>query len=839
MKKVISFLTFLGSCISIYFLIGFISSCSSDEGKLEKIVAIKSIAPEHIIINKKVEVKYEQETNNCTSCHEGIEPMRDIHSGMMQQILEVADKSGNRGNDCIVCHGGNPETAVKDLAHKGSIDYFINDKGPKNFYPDPGSPWINDHTCGTCHEEQVRTQFTSLMFTEAGKIQGTLWGFGGLNGYNHDIGNYDVQEVKVHEILGTDIYKDYMAKLKGNEPQVYPSKMKALPKAPTAAEVDENPQLAVYTYIRQECNRCHTGSKGRQKRGDFRGMGCTSCHVAYSNEGYYEGKDKALSKEETGHLLVHSMQSSRKCKVKVNGKEYSGIPVETCTTCHNRGKRIGTSYQGIMETAYSSPFMGGGNEQEKLHTKKYLRLHQDIHLEKGMLCQDCHTSNDVHSDGTLAGTTLAPVEIECQDCHGTTSKFPWELPLGYSDEVVGERPAVGAPRGLTKELMKYLKMGTEYNPEDGYLISARGNPIPNVVKRGNGIVLHTAGGKDLDLKPLKQIYLDGELSLKGEVAMVTIQKHTDDLECYTCHADWAPQCYGCHVKVDYSQPCKKNPDWIAMAAAHDEQGLTAEARGELEDYLIDGQVTEQRSYLRWEDPPLAVNGEHRISPAIPGCQTTITVIGQDGTPLLLNHIFKIPNVEGAGEEGQLGIDISPVQPHTISKEARACESCHTNPKSMGYGIQGGKIYADPSNNYPVEVSDANGNVLSEKANGQINAIPNLEMDWSRFVDEEGNQLQTVGHHFSGSRPLNNEERANMDRRGVCMSCHQVVPEGNMAVDLLHHIKEVKGKKYDTDGHNDLVYKIVNTAAWAQLLAGLLVILLLIILILKWRKKSKH
>ena len=37
--------------------------------------------------------------------------------------------------------------------------------------------------------------------------------------------------------------------------------------------------------------------------------------------------------------------------------------------------------------------------------------------------------------------------------------------------------------------------------------------------------------------------------------------------------------------------------------------------------------------------------------------------------LLENEIFKIPNVEGAGEEGQLGIDISPVQPHTIQAES--------------------------------------------------------------------------------------------------------------------------------------------------------------------------
>ena len=32
-------------------------------------------------------------------------------------------------------------------------------------------------------------------------------------------------------------------------------------------------------------------------------------------------------------------------KVVVNGKVYSGIPHETCVTCHNRGKRIGVSFR--------------------------------------------------------------------------------------------------------------------------------------------------------------------------------------------------------------------------------------------------------------------------------------------------------------------------------------------------------------------------------------------------------------------------------------------------------------------------------------------------------------
>ncbi len=773
-------------------------------------------------VPKFTQSKHDLSDNSCVSCHKGLEAIRDVHSGMMQAILEVADDAGITGNDCVVCHGGNPKSFSEKESHKGTIAYFKSNPGPKNFYPDPGSPWINKNTCGTCHDEQVKTQFTSLMFTEAGKIQGSLWGFGGLNGYKHDVGNFNVTSNKLHETLGTEKYSAYMQEIEAKEGQVFPKTMVELPPAPTADEVEVNPQLAVYTYLRQECQRCHTGSKGREKRGDYRGMGCSSCHIPYSNEGYYEGGDSLLQGKK-GHPLVHSIQSTRECKVEVHGKEYSGIPVETCTTCHDRGKRIGTSYQGLMETAYGSPFMGDGGEQEKLHTKNYLHLHADIHLDKGMLCQDCHTSLDVHSDGRLAGTTLAPVEIECQDCHGTPQKYPWELPLGYGDEVASEVPATGEARGVAKEKLEHTKQGTNYHPQDGFLLSARGNPIENAVKKGNEIILHTAGGKDLELKPLKKIYEDGELSQEGEIAMVNVSKHIDQLECYSCHADWAPQCYGCHIKIDYSTG-EQHPDWVAMAKDHDSSGLTADARGEYEKHLIDGKVTEQRSYLRWENPPLVINGEHRVSPAIPGCQTTVTVIGKNGNALLSNHIFKIPNVEGADTSGQLAIDISPVQPHTTSKKSRACESCHTNPQSMGYGIDGGTTFANPSEAYVVDLTSPDGAILSDSHKVQINAIPNLDVDWSRFVDENGVQRQTVGHHFSGSRPLNNEERSNLDRRGVCASCHQSLPEENLAVSLLHHMKEVSGKKYDKDGHNSLIYKILNVSAWVQVLFILFILI---------------
>jgi hypothetical protein len=772
--------------------------------------------------------------NSCISCHGGIEHIREPESEMMIAIFAEADKAGFNGNDCVVCHGGNPKMKAKDLAHSGTVPFFESHPGPKDFYPDPGSPWINENTCGTCHQAQVSTQFTSLMFTEAGKIQGTLWGFGGKNGYKHDIGNYDTEGKDVHELLGTDVYKEYIAKLIAEEPDVFPKTMTQLPAAPTAEEVEKDPTLAVYTYMRQECQRCHTGSKGRQKRGDFRGIGCSSCHVPYSNEGLYEGNDLTISRTEPGHMLVHSLQSTRECKVSVHEKEYSGIPVETCTTCHDRGKRIGTSYQGLMETAYSSPFMGDGGDQEKLHTKKYLHLHADIHKDKGMLCQDCHTSGDVHSDGLLVGTTLAPVEIECQDCHGTPQQYPWELPLGYSDEVQGSVPASGGARGVTKELLDYLKQGTEYDPQDGYLLTARGNPFVNVVRQGDSVIVHTAGGKDIPLQPLKKLLHEDKLSDEGKIAMVGIQGHIDKLECYACHSTWAPQCYGCHIKVDYSTG-EKHPDWIAMGNDHDASGLTADARGEHEKYLIEGKVTEQRSYLRWENPPLAVNGEHRISPAIPGCQTTVSVIGKDGTPLLLNHIFKIPNVEGAGEEGQLAIDISPVQPHTVSKKSRTCESCHNNPVSMGYGIEGGDIYEDPSKPYVVDLMTADGEVLPKQHKTQINAIENLNIDWSRFVDEDGTQLQTVGHHFKGSRALNNEERAKLDRRGVCSSCHKEIPDRDLATSLLVHVREHLDMTVDKEEHSSILNKLVKLGAWVQVLGFIFALLLGGFLVYRFKK----
>jgi len=763
--------------------------------------------------------------NECIVCHKGIEDIRDRGSKMMSAILEVAKKAGHEGNDCIVCHGGNPKSKSKKYAHKGTPQYFKENKGPKEYYPAPASSWINENTCGTCHPNQVASQMNSLMMSESGKIQGALWSFAKNDDYNHNISNYKTKNPDDNKTrLGTDTYRKYMQKLATMEPQVFPKEVEELPEAPSVEEIHKDPSLAVYTYLRQECLRCHTGSKGREKRGDFRGIGCASCHIPYSNEGYYEGSDKSTTKSKRGHMLTHQIQSSRKVKVSVNDVNYSGVPVETCTTCHNRGKRIGVSYQGLMETEYQGPFDAHGKEQAKLHTKRYMHMKEDIHYKKGMLCQDCHTSNDLHGDGFLSGANLAAVEIECQDCHGTTSSYPWELPIGYSDEF-NTSAQTGDARGVASSVAEYLKQGYVPEKEDGYILSARGNPLPKAVKKGNKIIMHLASGKDLELKPLKLLKEQKALSKKALIAMDTIESHTSEMECYTCHASWAPQCYGCHVKIDYSEG-KKNVDYLKASHDQDMHGTTGEMR-DLKKYLIPGKVTETRSYMRWEDPALAQNGEGRISPVIPGCQTTITVIGKDGKALLQNHIYKIPNVEGAGDEGQNAIDMSPVQPHTITKEARSCESCHSSPKALGLGVGAGELNADPNRASIIELMSADGKLLSKRANEQIAAIPNLKHDYSQFVDENGTQLMTVGHHFKLSQALDKAQRDKLDRRGVCVSCHIDIPKGNLAISAMTHIAQMSEVNIDNKEHKSIINKILNLSAWVQIFAVVFVLLVFI------------
>ena len=761
--------------------------------------------------------------SGCLSCHKGIEDIRASDSPMMLMINAFSVTHGDK-DGCVMCHGGDPTATTAEKAHLGAPQSLVEAKGPQTFYPDPGAMDINKFTCGqsACHQGYAERLEKSLMNTEAGKIQGNLhtWGIPEVQNYKVPWGNYDVVDGDGPvPSIGTDAYKAYMKDMIAAHKDQFPTELKQIPN-PSVEEIEKDPKLAGFTYQRQQCQRCHVTVKGREKRGDYRGQGCSSCHIPYGNEGIYEGNDPTIDKTEKGHLLTHQMQATRKSKVKHGDITYSGIPVETCNSCHNRGKRIGVTYQGLMEFPYGSPFNEKGEKQPKLHTKQYLFISDDLHHqiksrpenpEGGLLCQDCHTTIDMHGDGNIPGTTLAQVEIECQDCHGTPEKFPWELPLGHGEEF--NQPLDKKGRGLSdKALMETSAYATAYEKKDGFLLTARGNPFGNVVKEGKKAILHSATGIDFQVPLLKQISLDDDWkSPDAKVAMSNVEKHAESLECYACHASWVPQCYGCHVHVDYSNGAS-DTDWIASGSQRNPDGSTAESPLGVSGLKSPGKVHETRAYLRWEEPVLGINGEGRVTPLMPGCQIVYTVKDRQGKTIALDQIATSPDEqkELGQERTPLAIDMAPVQPHSAQRKARTCESCHNNPKAMGYGISGGVFQT----RYPVNIVEdlidqKTGKVIPKNYQIQIPKIEALDFDWSTII-KDGQQVQTVGTHWPLSRALPKEMRDAMDRTGLCMGCHRemtnaelwekVSTEGSLSdaehIELMNKLLKAYGEKKD-------------------------------------------
>jgi hypothetical protein len=752
---------------------------------------------------------------------------------MLAAIVARSSAYGEVGQ-CLFCHGGTSPAPTPETAHVGAPD----DLPPQTYLPAPASIWVADQVCGECHQNTIDTLTRALMQTEAGKIQGTTWGFGAFEGTEHRWANYNVDALQEFPV-GSDAYHAYIARLIEAIPNVFPSRMEQVP-APDMERLAQDPRQAAFTYIRTECQRCHVGVRGARRRGDWRGVGCAACHIPYSNEGFYQGEDPSIPRDEPGHVLVHRIQSSREAQVQVGDVTYSGIPVETCTTCHNRGKRIGVSFQGLMETAWRGAPNEAGGLQPGLHGKYYLFVEDDRHHrgsgdEGGLLCQDCHTSIDVHGDGHLFGTNLAQVEIECTDCHGTPGQYPWELPLGFGDELGLELGSDA--RGTVSTPTDQMRMGTLYPSEEGYLLSARGNPLGNVVRRGNRVILHSASGTDHEV-PALRVRRD-QFTDEGRVAMEGIERHIEQLECSACHTTWAPQCYGCHVTVDYSGD-HRGTDWIAAGNLRNAAGLTADMIDGLTPPTLPGQVREERSYLRWEEPALAVNGEGRVTPVVPGCQTTTTIIGPDGEALAHSAIWRgPPDVEGGGAEGQRTLDMSPTTPHTVTRNARTCVSCHANAMALGYGVGGGAYQRRNSEPITVDLATFDHQTIPARSKVQLQPVPELPFDWSRFVTEDGQQLQTVGHHLPLSAPLSQETRERMQRVGACLACHRDIPAGTPFVQALTAGSELVMPVHSDEDHAWVLNHLLNTAAAAQILLPILAMISLVAFIVVWVRRGRR
>lgn len=755
---------------------------------------------------------------------------------MMQRIYAQGRQLGDP-NGCVVCHGGDPlETKDKKKAHSGAPQGSL----LGFFTPVPGALQVNQYTCAQCHSDHTYAVHRSIMNTDAGKMKAITWSWGfGTEDHQHVYGNHAMDDPDGSlPRFGTDVYKAYMNELAEKFPGQFPKALKQIPEADLTT-LSQMPEQAAFTYLRN-CNACHLSNKGHQDRGHFRGMGCAACHSLYSNEGLYEGKDASIKADEPGHLMFHTMMGTRKSGLVVNEKRLSGIQVATCAACHSAGRRIGHAYQGLMALGSSynrGPFDEKGTPQsanagyvfKHMRDDVHHRIEQDGKTVKGLLCQDCHTTTSMHGNGNIGSTTLAGVEVECADCHGTPTAYPWELPLGFGDEF--GRTLDAKARGVSDQPLAVTRdYATVYNKADGYLVSARGNPLGNVVKKGQQVRVYSASGNDFEVPLLKEIYRKDSWKhpLKAKTAMVAVARHMQSLECYACHSTWVPQYYGYKYIIDYT---KESADWLYSAEKIMPNGTTADYN--LQFVMQPGAPTlGDYSHLRWENPPLGINGEGRVSSLTGVIQTVGTVIGPSGEVLVHNRIGKRP-------DGINAMELAPVNAHTTSLETRECRDCHGSQTAMGYGIDGGAYDSRPDLVKYADIVDAGGENVSRNTRPQIAAIAELHGDFVQLLSAEGKQLMTIDSHWATSMPLTIGQREKLTRAGTCIACHRDIPDGSIPMKMLGQIAKVANLSFASpEAHDKLLRENNILISWVKALGIILIGLFVALSPIVWIQRKK-
>ncbi|SHJ55034.1 multiheme c-type cytochrome [Halodesulfovibrio aestuarii] len=707
-------------------------------------------------------------------CHSNLAPIRSHNSDMAKQIYLLGAAQGDP-NGCVVCHGGDPVALWESRPHVGAPEGSL----LAEFTTTPAAMSVVDKTCGQCHTERLYRLRRSGMATGTGHMSAALQGWGIKPERPFGVISITDSDGALPS-AGTPEYQAYMVRLDRQQNGIFTEQILRVPEQKWE-NIEAYPELAGYQYVRSECMKCHIGRLNDGKKGS----GCAACHLRYAGK----------------QLVTHSLQGTLKSKVVVNGNETTGIALENCTQCHSEGKKIATSYAGLLRNA---------------DTQKYRRMRDDVHHNGinrygnpsgGLLCQDCHSTRAMHGTGNIAVSGRVNVEVECADCHGTSDSYPWELPLGWQDEF-GFSPVQGEQRGTAEILPLEQKLGTVYVPEDGYLLTARGNPFGNVVRRGQAVVVHSASGLSYEVPVLKTIALRHEWKHPARAIAAKLQhpKHFESLECYSCHSAWVSQEYGTHLQVEFNTP----------------------------DKLYSAKLTEQQ---QWRDPVLGINGEGRVSPLIPLFQQDVTLIAPDDAVILRRHVFisqatqknraiiynvlhktiedlLVNRVDTSREETVLSkydsasayvahdirledllsaaFIMVPVAPHTVTRNARPCESCHANAKALGYGDDSGfGIASAPLKESWLQAALRSGGQteimerdkakrMSSRRNGHISA---QRVPYTQLLIRNGKQLQQVGFHWALSSPLSGAQRKIMEEQNpfVRMRTGRNITEGMIMV----------------------------------------------------------
>ncbi|MGB6496170.1 MAG: hypothetical protein WBF09_04175 [Candidatus Acidiferrum sp.] len=271
----------------------------------------------------------------------------------------------------------------------------------------------------------------------------------------------------------------------------------------------------------------------------------------------------------------------------------------------------------------------------------------DIHLEKGMQCNDCHFAQDNHGNGKIYGEPRAAVEIDCIDCHGTIRNKATLITSGPAAPAGGRHlDALRTPWGLKRFEWR----------DDGVLIQrsmSEENKQWEIVQTLDSV---TPGNVHFSMKSFraKLMTKDGTVATQMPQDDEHLAHANSSMTCYSCHTSWTPTCFGCHLQ------------------------MTANAR----DPMLHNEGLITRNYtsynfqvLRDDTYMLGVDGTvtgHRIAPARSSC--AILVSSQNANREWLYYTQQ--TISSSGFSGQA---FSTFVPHTVrATETKQCGDCHVS-----------------------------------------------------------------------------------------------------------------------------------------------------------------
>ncbi len=340
----------------------------------------------------------ERASSGCVSCHRGIE-----HPNMHTEDTVALG--------CADCHGGRAD--VMSVGVKGSAEYKAAEKNAHvqpNFPQDlengghpvrvytrwlkesyeyirfvnPGDLRVAPETCGTCHAAETRNVKTSMMTHGAMLWSAALYNNGGFPLKNPHFGeSYDIdgkperlrsfppptaEETKMKGVLP---YLDPLQRWEFSEPG---NMLRAFEKGgekkseignPDREELSGKPDTKLSDRGLGTQLRTDPVFLGLQKTrlldpllsfpgtndepGDYRGSGCSGCHVVYANDrdpshsgeiakygnlGKSISSDPTINKDQSGHPLTHQFTKM--------------IPSSQCMVCHvHPGTNMVTTYYGF------------------------------------------------------------------------------------------------------------------------------------------------------------------------------------------------------------------------------------------------------------------------------------------------------------------------------------------------------------------------------------------------------------------------------------------------------------------------------------------------------------